>query len=131
MKNYLLLSFVAVASTLFAGCATRRQIHLIERVTKDTIYLNKVQYDSIYIDKAKYVDRTRDTLLSQDKVVESRDKRLRATSRIHQIDSIPVIREVEVIKEVPRPLPWYDKICRAIAVTTVLALVMYLSRKIR
>ena len=118
MKNYLLLSFVAVVSTLFAGCATRRQIQVIERVTKDTIYLNKVQYDSIYIDKAKYVDRTRDTLLIQDKVVEYRYKLLRDTIRIHQIDSIPVIREVEVVREVARS-PWYAKILAAIGLISL------------
>ena len=131
MRPIILLLPSAVASTLLAGCATGRPLQVVERIQRDTIYIHQVQYDSIHIDQAKYVDRTRDTLLIQDKVVEYRYKLLRDTIRIHQIDSIPVIREVEVIKEVPRPLPWYDKICRAIAVTTVLALVMYLSRKIR
>ena len=130
MKNYLLLSFVAVVSTLFAGCATRRQIQVIERVTKDTIYLNKVQYDSIYIDKAKYVDRTRDTLLIQDKVVEYRYKLLRDTIRIHQIDSIPVIREVEVIK-VERHVPTIYKCALAIVIILALSLVSFVAWKIK
>ena len=130
MKNYLLLSFVAVVSTLFAGCATRRQIQVIERVTKDTIYLNKVQYDSIYIDKAKYVDRTRDTLLIQDKVVEYRYKLLRDTIRIHQIDSIPVIREVEVVREVART-PWYAKRLAAVGLVGIFLFIFKIRKSCR
>ena len=130
MKYLLCLSFVAVVSTLFAGCATRRQIQVIERVTKDTIYLNKVQYDSIYIDKAKYVDRTRDTLLIQDKVVEYRYKLLRDTIRIHQIDSIPVIREVEVVREIART-PWYAKLLATVGLVGIFLFIFKIRKSCR
>ena len=37
----------------------------------------------------------------------------RGTLRIHRVDSIPVIREVEVVREVVRT-PWYAKLLAAI-----------------
>lgn len=123
MRPIILLLPSAVASTLLAGCATGRPLQVVERIQRDTIYIHQVQYDSIHIDQAKYVDRTRDTLLIQDRVVEYRYKLLRDTIRIHQTDTIPVVCEVERVKAVPRPLRWYDKLCRAIAAAAALAVV--------
>ena len=99
--------------TLLAGCGTPRKLPVVERVTRDTLYLHQVQYDSVFVSQERYVDRSRDTLYVQERSVEHRYRRLTDTLRIHRVDSIPVIREVEVVREVVRT-PWYAKLLAAI-----------------
>ena len=99
--------------TLLAGCGTPRKTSVVERVTRDTLYLHQVQYDSVYVYRDRYVDRSRDTVYVNDRSVAYRYRRLTDTIRIHQVDSVPVIREVEVVREVART-PWYAKLLAAI-----------------
>lgn len=123
MKHHLFLSFVAVVSTLITGCATGRQIQFVDRIQRDTIYINKVHYDSIYISHDRTTDyhlnplnpqkpSETDTLFIHDRTVEYRYKLLRDTVYKTRIDSIPVIREVET-KEIARPRTFFDRLCRA------------------
>ena len=109
MRHLLCLLFC----TLLAGCGTPRRLPVVERVTRDTLYLHQVQYDSVFVSQERYVDRSRDTLYVQERSVEHRYRRLTDTLRIHQVDSVPVIREVEVVREVART-PWYAKLLSAI-----------------
>ena len=109
MRHLLCLLFC----TLLAGCGTPRKTSVVERVTRDTLYLHQVQYDSVYVYRDRYVDRSHDTLYVQERSVEHRYRLQRDTLRIHQVDSIPVIREMEVVREVART-PWYAKLLAAI-----------------
>ena len=109
MRHLLYLLFC----TLLAGCGTQRELPVVERVTRDTLYLHQVQYDSVFVSQERYVDRSRDTLYVQERSVEHRYRRLTDTLRIHQVDSVPVIQEVEVVREVART-PWYAKLLAAI-----------------
>ena len=92
--------------TLLAGCGTQRRLPVVERIQRDTVYLHQVQYDSVFVSQERYVDRSRDTL------------------RIHQVDSVPVIQEVEVVREVART-PWYAKLLAAVG---LVALLLFLLR---
>ena len=109
MRHLLCLLFC----TLLAGCGTPRKLPVVERVTRDTLYLHQVQYDSVYVYRDRYVDRSRDTVYVNDRSVAYRYRLQRDTLRIHRVDSIPVIREVEVVREVVRT-PWYAKLLAAI-----------------
>ena len=109
MRHLLCLLFC----TLLAGCGTPRKTPVVERVIRDTLYLHQVQYDSVFVSQERYVDRSRDTLYVQERSVEHRYRLQRDTLRIHRVDSIPVIREVEVVREVART-PWYAKLLSAI-----------------
>lgn len=126
MKHFLCLFFVAVVSTLITGCSTGRQIQVVDRIQRDTIYINKVEYDSIYVNHDRLLDRSRDTLLIQDRVIEHRYRLLRDTIYKVQIDSIPVIREVEIVKEV-RHIPLWAKLCRAITIATAITIALALA----
>ena len=109
MRQLLCLLFC----TLLTGCGTQRKLPVIERIQRDTVYLHQVQYDSVFVSQERYVDRSHDTLYVQERSVEHRYRRLTDTLRIHQVDSVPVIREVEVAHEVART-PWYAKLLAAI-----------------
>ena len=109
MRHLLCLLFC----TLLAGCGTPRKLPVVERIQRDTVYLHQVQYDSVYVYRDRYVDRSRETVYVQERNVEYRYRLQRDTLRIHRVDSIPVIREVEVVREVART-PWYAKLLAAI-----------------
>ena len=119
MRQLLCLLFC----TLLAGCGTQRKLPVMERIQRDTVYLHQVQYDSILVSQERYVDRSRDTLYVQERNVEYRYRLLRDTLRIHQVDSVPVIREVEVVREVVR-IPWYYQCLAAIGLLGILLFIL-------
>ena len=120
MRHLLYLLFC----TLLTGCGTQRELPVVERVKRDTLYLHQVQYDSIYVYRDRYVDRSRDTLYVQERSVEYRYRLQRDTLRIHQVDSVPVIQKVEVVREVEHT-PWYAKLLAAVG---LVALLLFLLR---
>ena len=125
MKNYLLFILSLVTFCTFIGCRSAKQAaQLIREVRTDTLYLSNVQYDSIFVFKDKLTDRTKDTVYIKDSILEYRYKLLRDTVYQTRVDSIPVIREVEVVREV-RHVPWYAKLLSWIG---ALALLLLLAR---
>lgn len=125
-----ILAFV-VAFTLI-GCATPKQVtQLVREVSTDTIYLSNTQYDSIYIYQDKFIDRSRDTLYIKDKSIEFRYKLLRDTIRIVQCDSIPYEVTVTEVKEIIRPLTFFDKLCRLCFWFFTTCLTLFMVRKLR
>ena len=116
MKRLLIILLALLSALVLTGCATRRQLQVVDRITHDTLYQSNVHYDSIYVSQDKYIDRSRDTLLIKDKTVEYRYRLLRDTVYKTRIDSIPFIHEVEVIREVPRDRIWIAYLCYTITV---------------
>ena len=110
--------------TLLAGCGTQRKLPVVERVMRDTVQVTNVKQDSVFIYRDRTVDRSRDTVYINDRSVAYRYRRLTDTIRIHQVDSVPVIREVEVVREVRRT-PWYVK---GLAAIGLVALLLFLLR---
>ena len=146
------LQFALILITLFLVCcscgSTKAVTQLVEHTSVDTVYLSNVQYDSIYIyqdhvsehhlgklpptdSKGQYLDiptRT-DTLFIKDKSIEYRYKLLRDTLYKTKVDSIPYQVTVTEVKEITRPLTWFDKIGRA-SVIILLVLVFIYTRRI-
>lgn len=114
MRHLLCLLFC----TLLTGCGTQRKLPVVERVIRDTLYLHQVQYDSVYVYRDRYVDRSHDTVYVNDRSVAYRYRLQRDTLRIHRVDSVPVVREVEVVREVART-PWYVKGLAAIGLVSL------------
>ena len=109
MRHLLCLLFC----TLLAGCGTQRKTPVVERVMRDTVQVTNVKQDSVFIYRDRTVDRSHDTVYINDRSVAYRYRLQRDTLRIHRVDSVPVIREVEVVREVART-PWYAKLLSAI-----------------
>lgn len=108
MKRLLIILLALLSALVLTGCATRRQLQVVERITHDTLYQSNVHYDSIYVSQDKYIDRSRDTLLIKDKTVEYRYRLLRDTVYKVQHDSIPYQVTVTEVKEITRPLSLFD-----------------------
>ena len=115
MRHLLYLLFC----TLLAGCGTQRKTPVVERVMRDTVQVTNVKQDSVFIYRDRTVDRSHDTVYVNDRSVAYRYRRLTDTIRIHRVDSVPVVREVEVVREVRRT-PWYVKGLAAIGLVSIL-----------
>ena len=115
MRHLLCLLFC----TLLAGCGTQRKTPVVERVMRDTVQVTNVKQDSVFIYRDRTVDRSHDTVYVNDRSVAYRYRRLTDTIRIHRVDSVPVVREVEVVREVRRT-PWYVKGLAAIGLVSIL-----------
>ena len=128
MKKIVILLFILLVACTLIGCATSKQAtQVVESSLRDTIYLNKVVYDSIYIDNWHHTYQKADTVVVEKTKLEYRYKLLRDTVFRARIDSVPVIREVEVVREVRR-VPWYAKV---LSVPGVLLLIILLFKIFR
>ena len=115
MKNYHLFILSLVTFCTFIGCRSAKQaVQLIREVRTDTLYLSSQHYDSIYVSRDHFTDRSRDTVYIKDSILEYRYKLLRDTVYQTRVDSIPILREVEVVREVPRKRNWIDYLCYTI-----------------
>lgn len=125
MKTNRFILTVLVIVTLLMCCSCGSTKRVIESVPvetikeaniHDTLVIHDVQYDSIYVSQDRFTDRSRDTLLIREKQVEYRYKLLRDTVERVKLevvrDSIPYEVRITETVEVPRPLNWFDHLCR-------------------
>ena len=108
MKRLLIILLALLSALVLTGCATHRQLQVVDRITHDTLYQSNVHYDSIYVSQDKYIDRSRDTVYLRDVSVEYRYRHLRDTIYKVQHDSIPYQVTVTEVKEITRPLSLFD-----------------------
>ena len=128
MKKIVILLFILLVACTLIGCATSKQAtQVVESSLRDTIYLNKVVYDSIYIDNWHHTYQKADTLVVEKTKLEYRYKLLRDTVFRARIDSVPVIREVEVVREVRR-VPWYAKVLSVLGILLLIILLFKIFR---
>lgn len=154
IELFILIGILSLTLLVCCSCGSTKVVtQAVEHVRKDTVYLSNIQYDSIYVyqdhisehhlgtlppvnSKGEYLNtpmRT-DTLYIKDKSIEYRYKLLRDTIRVVQRDSIPYEVTITEVKELTRPLTWYDHLSRAILwlnIGFVLLMVIRLFRKFR
>ena len=106
MKSTLLaletLILALLSALVLTGCASNRPLQVAEHMTRNTVYINKLQYDSIYIDNSQKVYQQSDTIYLDRTKYEYRYRLLRDTVYKTQIDSIPYEVRIETVREVPR-----------------------------
>lgn len=114
VKAFIVIVIVIVATLVCCSCgSTKVATQIVRDVRTDTVYLNSRQYDSIYVYQERIQDHSRDTIYLKDVSVEYRYKMLRDTIYKTRVDSIPYQVTITEVKEITRPLTWFDKTCRA------------------
>ena len=122
----------------FTSCSTTRTIptQIVEHTLYDTCYINTLQYDSIYLYEGRDF-RLNTNLTNHTNVdtlvltkIQYKYKLLRDTIKEVRVDTIPVIKEVEVTKEV-RYTPSIYKWSLGICITLILAVILYLLSKFK
>ena len=128
MKKLIIFLILLVVACTLIGCATSKNATQVAVASvHDTVYFNKVLYDSIYIDSWHHTYQKADTVVVEKTKLEYRYKLLRDTVFRARIDSVPVIREVEVVREVRR-VPWYAKVLSALGVLLLIILLFKIFR---
>ena len=122
--NYKLYALFFLSVFTVYSCSTSRPLQVAEHLTRDTVYLSSQHFDSVFVFRDRQLDRSRDTVYLKDSILEYRYRFLRDTVYQTRVDSIPIIREVEVVREV-RHVPWYAKLLSWIG---IIALILLLAR---
>ena len=103
MKHIIVL---LVLCALIAGCTTTKYVP-IEHHTIDTLRITKYQRDSIYVHDSTLIRENGDTVLIERWHTRWRDRWQHDTIYQSKTDSIPY--PVEVVKEVPAELTWWQQ----------------------
>ena len=115
---------------LLSGCTTTKYVTVPEYHT-DTLRVVKVQHDSLVLKDSVYITEKGDTVLIEKWHTQYRDRWRTDTVYQSKTDSIPY--PVEVVKEVPANLTWWQQTRLHIAniVLWLLALlaVIYVGKK--
>lgn len=81
------------------GTASTSAIVPVHSATHDTIFLRKLKYDSVYIDRWQRIERKADTVFCDRTKTEFRYRLLRDTVYKTRTDTIPVVKQVPVVKK--------------------------------
>ena len=134
-KNRLLARLIAFILFLFllllSSCKTTSNTTAIVPVhsaTHDTILLRKVKYDSIYIDRWQRIERKADTVFYDRVKTEFRYRLLRDTVYKTRTDTIPVVKQVPVVKK-ERYTPPFTKFLAGLGIIALGASVIVLLGK--
>jgi hypothetical protein len=112
LKNLLALVIIASLAlfimTLFSACTTTEYIPVIEHHT-DTLIQTKVKKDSIYLHDSISVWQNGYTVTIDRWHTKYVQKEMHDTTYIAKRDTVPQPYPVEVIKEVPAQLTWWQQ----------------------
>ncbi len=131
-KNRLLARLIAFILFLFlllllSSCKTTSNTTAIVPVhsaTHDTIFLRKLKYDSIYIDRWQRIERKADTVFYDRVKTEFRYRLLRDTVYKTRTDTIPVVKQVPVVKK-ERYTPPFTKFLGIIALGAISIFILF------
>lgn len=130
-KNRLLARLIAFILFLFllllSSCKTASNTTAIVPVhsaTHDTIFLRKLKYDSIYIDRWQRIQQKADTVFYDRVKIEFRYRLLRDTVYKTRTDTIPVVKQVPVVKK-ERYTPPFTKFLGIIALGAISIFILF------
>ena len=102
-----LATFLIVSVILLTSCTTTKVVE-VEKVRTDTTYITKWQRDSVWLHDSIHVTERGDTVRIERWHTKWRDRLRVDTIYQAKTDSIPV--PYEVVKEVPAPLSWWQRV---------------------
>lgn len=97
----LFLLFLVLLLLLLSSCKTTSTSAIVpvHSATHDTLWLSKLKYDSIYIDRWQRIERKADTVFCDRAKTEFRYRLLRDTVYKTRTDTVPVVKQVPVVKK--------------------------------
>lgn len=129
----LFLLFLVLLLLLLSSCKTTSNTTAIVPVhsaTHDTIFLRKLKYDSIYIDRWQRIERKADTVFYDRVKTEFRYRLLRDTVYKTRTDTIPVVKQVPVVKK-ERYTPPFTKFLACLGIIALGAINIFIIFKFK
>lgn len=106
------------------GTASTSAIVPVHSATHDTLWLSKVKYDSVYIDRWQRIEHKADTVFCDRTKTEFRYRLLRDTVYKTRTDTIPVVKQVPVIRK-ERYTPPFTKFLGIIALGAISIFILF------
>ena len=136
-KNRLLARLIAFILFLFlllllSSCKTTSNTAIVpvHSATHDTIFLRKVKYDSVYIDRWQRIEHKADTVFCDRTKTEFRYRLLRDTVYKTRTDTIPVVKQVPVIRK-ERYTPPFTKFLACLGIIALGAISIFILFKFK
>lgn len=135
-KNRLLARLIAfilfLLLLLLSSCKTTSTSAIVpvHSATHDTILLSKVKYDSIYIDRWQRIECKADTVFCDRVKTEFRYRLLRDTVYKTRTDTIPVVKQVPVIRK-ERYTPPFTKFLACLGIIALGAISIFILFKFK
>ena len=129
----LFLLFLVLLLLLLSSCKTTSTSAIVpvHSATHDTIFLRKLKYDSVYIDRWQRIERKADTVFCDRVKTEFRYRLLRDTVYKTRTDTIPVVKQVPVIRK-ERYTPPFTKFLACLGIIALGAsVIVLLGKKLR
>ena len=129
----LFLLFLVLLLLLLSSCKTTSNttdIVPVHSATHDTIFLKKLKYDSIYIDRWQRIERKADTVFYDRVKTEFRYRLLRDTVYKTRTDTIPVVKQVPVIRK-ERYTPPFTKFLAGLGIIALGAISIFIIFKFK
>ena len=123
----LFLLFLVLLLLLLSSCKTTSTSAIVpvHSATHDTLWLSKEKYDSVYIDRWQRIERKADTVFCDRVKTEFRYRLLRDTVYKTRTDTIPVVKQVPVVKK-ERYTPLFTKFLACLGIIVLGASVIIL-----
>ena len=109
------------------GCTTTQYIPVIEQHT-DTLIQTKVVHDSIHVKDSTHVEWKDSIIKIEHWHTEYVDHAVHDTTYISKADTVPKPYPVETIKELEKPLTWWQKALMWLGVIPVILLFAWIWR---
>ena len=120
-SKLLFLLFLVLLLLMLSSCKTASNttdIVPVHSATHDTLWLSKVKYDSIYIDRWQRIERKADTVFYDRVKTEFRYRLLRDTVYKTRTDTVPVVKQVPVVKK-ERYTPPFTKFLACLGIISI------------
>lgn len=129
-SKLLFLFLLVLLLLLLSSCKTTSTSAIVpvHSATHDTLWLSKLKYDSVYIDRWQRIERRADTVFCEKTKTEFRYRLLRDTVYKTRTDTIPVVREVPVVKK-ERYTPPFTKFLAIIALGAISIFILFKSKR--
>ena len=117
---------------LLSSCKTTSTSAIVpvHSATHDTILLSKMKYDSVYIDRFQRIERKADTVFCDRTKTEFRYRLLSDTVYKTRTDTIPVVKQVPVVK-IERYTPPFTKFLACLGIISISILLGKKLKKLR
>ena len=132
-SKLLFLFFLVLLLLLLSSCKTTSNttdIVPVHSATHDTLWLSKVKYDSVYIDRWQRIEHKADTVFCDRTKTEFRYRLLRDTVYKTRTDTIPVVKQVPVIRK-ERYTPPFTKFLACLGIIALGAISIFILFKFK
>lgn len=126
---YLMFVFAALLGWLLTGCTTTKFVPVVEHKT-DTLRVMQHQRDSIYVYDSIHVREKGDTVTIERWHTRWRDRWQHDTLYVSKTDSVPKPYPMEVVKEVEKPMTWWQQARMFVGGIVIFGLIIFAAWKI-